>query len=174
MKNRFTTYFILLLAAQILLCNFLNISPYLMLSILPVLILAIPSSIPTVGAMLIAFATGLAVDFLSEGVIGLNAASLLPVAYVRRDLSALIFGEKFNDTSEPFSVKNNGVWKMIFAILVSQTIFLLVYFWAEGAFMTRTLGFNLLRFGVSLSAGVLLSVLIAETCASQSDDIKSW
>jgi rod shape-determining protein MreD len=161
MRHSYLTYFILLLVAQLLICNFLHISPYLMLSILPILIFCLPSRISTPAAMIIAFATGLVVDLLSDGVLGLNAAALTPIAYIRKGFSEVVFGEQFNDTDTGFSVSGNGFWKVLTAVLVTQSIFLLIYFALDGA-MARSFSFNLLRFVISLAAGVLISIPIAD------------
>ena len=79
-KSGFWAAYLLLLLAQLLLSNFFNLTPYLMLSILPVMVLCIPIRVGPVGAMLIAFATGMVTDLLSEGLLGLNAFALVPVA----------------------------------------------------------------------------------------------
>ena len=51
--------YILLVIAQILICNFINTGPYVFLTILPALILCIPLSVPTVPLMLAAAVSGL-------------------------------------------------------------------------------------------------------------------
>ena len=55
--------FVILTFAQMLITNYLHLSYYITLSILPTLILFLPIRIGTVGAMIIAFLTGFAVDF---------------------------------------------------------------------------------------------------------------
>lgn len=69
MKKNFFLYYILLVIAQVLISEWFTFSPYLTLSILPVLVLCIPTRYSTIASMLIAFATGFAVDFLSEGLV---------------------------------------------------------------------------------------------------------
>jgi len=77
--DRFLTYTIIVIA-QMLICNYLHLSHYVTVSILPVAILCLPSRVESIPAMLIAFATGLAVDLLSDGLTGLNTLALVPVA----------------------------------------------------------------------------------------------
>ena len=85
MKIRnFRTLYILLLVCQIILCNYSNLGPYVMLSMLPAMVLCIPLSVGTPLCLLIAFASGLSVDWLSEGLIGLNTSALLPAAVLRK------------------------------------------------------------------------------------------
>ena len=92
MRNKPVLTFILFVVAQMLLTNYFHVGAYVVLTILPVLILCLPTTVATVPAMCIAFASGLAVDFLAEGTLGLNALSLVPVAFIRKGLVGLIFG----------------------------------------------------------------------------------
>lgn len=157
-RNVFWLNYILLVIVQLLLTNYLRISPYLMLSILPILVLCISIRIETVGTMFIAFATGLAVDLLSEGLLGINALALVPVAFFRNAIIRLIFGTELFARSEDFSVKRNGFGKLVLALTLGQILFLLVYIWVDSAGM-RPFSFNAIRFAVSLAGGILVSML---------------
>lgn len=158
-SNNYIFTYILMAMAQVLLCNYLHISHYVMLSILPVIVLALPIRINTTAAMIIAFATGLSVDFLAEGMIGLNALSLVPVAYVRKGVCKALFGEEMIIRNEDFSVRKYGIPKVATAIAIVQSLFLFIYIWADGA-MARPFSFSLLRFICSDVAGIITSLLI--------------
>ena len=67
MKNTFVFTYVLMTVAQMILSNYCHFTPYVMLTILPAMILCLPTKVNTLEAMLIAFATGLAVDWLAEG-----------------------------------------------------------------------------------------------------------
>ena len=164
---RQTPYFlayVLLVLAQLLITNYLHLTPYLMLSILPVLVLTIPLRISTVGALCITFATGLGVDLLAEGVLGINTVALLPVAFVRRGLVNLLFGDELFARKEDFSIHRNGFAKVFAAMVVAQALFLALYIWADGAGV-RPFWFNAARFGVSFAAGLAVSLLVIDTLA---------
>jgi hypothetical protein len=163
-KSEFWLVYVLLTIAQMLLCNYLHVSPYLMVSILPVMVLCIPLRVPTFGAMVIAFITGLSVDLLADSVLGLNVLALVPVAFVRKEVIRLIFGGELFARKEDFSVRKNGFGKVALAIFLVEALFLLVYIWADGA-GTRPFSFNALRFFVSLVAGVLVSLLVIDILA---------
>ena len=163
-KAGFYIAYVLLAIAQMLICNYFHLSPYVMLSILPVLFLCIPIRIGTVGAMCIAFLTGFSVDLLSEGILGLNTHALVPVAFVRNGIIRLVFGGELFSRKEDFSIRKSGFGKVAVAILIAQALFLLIYIWADGA-GTRPLWFNAVRFGASLLAGWLVSLLIVDTLA---------
>ena len=161
MKQRFTVQYILLVLVQLLLCNYFRFTPYVMLSILPVLVLCIPTRVGTVAGLFIAFFTGLSVDFLAEGVVGINTFALVPVALLRRGLIRLVFGEELLLRGENFSMKKFGPLKVLFVIFLVQTIFLLLYIWADGG-AVRPFSFNLWRYLASVLAGTLLSVAVAD------------
>lgn len=158
-QNNFIFLYIMMTLAQILICNYFNLSQYILLSILPAIILCIPTKIGTTGALFIAFFSGLAVDLLAEGIIGLNILSIVPVAFARKSILRLIFGDELFSRKENFSIKKNGIGAVSFAILIAQTLFLIVYLWADSA-GTRPFWFNVLRFPFSLISGYLLSLIV--------------
>lgn len=161
MRNNFTVLYVLLVAAQMLICNYLHLSPYVMLSLLPALILCLPTKVKTVAAMLIAFATGIAVDLLAEGALGINTVALVPVAFLRRNICDAIFGDELVVRGEEFSIRKYGLPKVIFALFLVQALFLVIYLWADGA-AARPWTFNLIRFAASLAAGMLLGVPVTD------------
>ena len=163
-KSQFYLVFVVLTVVQMLICNYFHLSPYLMLSILPVMVLCIPLRVGTVGAMVIAFATGLVVDLLAEGTLGLNTLALVPVAYARKGVIRLIFGEELFARKEDFSVRKNGFGQVALAIFLVQALFLAIYVWADSA-GTRPFSFNAIRFGVSLLAGWAVSLLVIDILA---------
>ncbi len=158
MNQNFGILYSLLLICQILICNFSPFGPYVMLTMLPAMILCIPLTVNTIWCMVIAFASGLAVDWLSEGLIGINAASLVPVALMRKGIIRLFFGEDLISRSDSFSFKKFGVAKVSAAILASLSVFLVIYVVLDGA-GTRPLWFNAVYFGASLLSNWLLALL---------------
>ena len=157
MRKSYTTLvYLLLVVVQILLCNYFHVTPYITLSILPIMILCLPLKISTVAAMIIAFVTGLSVDFLAEGLIGINALALVPVAYVRKSLIGFVFGEDLISRGEDFSIRKNGLGEVSMAILL-----------VHGA-GTRPFWFNAARFGASLAAGYLVALLLVDTLVPDS------
>ena len=163
-KGKFWLVYLLLAAVQMLLCNYVHLSAYLFISILPVMVLCISTRVPTWVTMVIAFLTGLAVDLLSEGLLGLNVLALVPVAFVRKEVIRLIFGDELFARKEDFAMRKNGFGKVALAIFLVQALYLGIYIWADGA-GTRPLAFNAIRFGVSLAAGWIVSLLIVDILA---------
>ena len=151
----------LLVVAQALICNYLHVSLYLTLSILPAIIICLPTRHSTMKALFIAFAMGFAVDFMSEGLLGLNIMALLPVALTRRTICDAIFGDELMNRGEDFSIRKYGPAKVGMAIAAGQIIFLLVYILADGG-SARPLGDNIIRGIVSLTAGIMAGIPVAD------------
>jgi hypothetical protein len=166
-RSNFFLVYLLLVVAQILICNYFHLTPYVTLSLLPVMVLCLPIRVSTTAALFIAFATGLSVDLLAEGLLGLNTLALLPVAFIRMPLIRLIFGEDLISRKEDFTVRKNGIGKVTLAILLVQALFLLLYIWADGA-GTRPFWFNALRFGASLAAGYAAAIIVIDALAPDS------
>ena len=163
-KNEFFLVYALLLAAQCVICNYFYLTPYVSLSLLPVIVLCLPIRISSALAMVIAFATGLAVDALSEGLLGLNTLALVPVALARDGILSLLFGRELFARKEDFTVHKNGLGPVTLAIILSQALFLAVYIWADGAGM-RPFWFNFARWAASLAAGTALSLIVVPALA---------
>lgn len=159
--QNFWIYYFLLLIGQVILCNYFPFSLYVVLTMLPAMVLCIPLGISTAGCLLIAFASGLTVDWLSEGLLGLNAASLVPVALLRKPLIRFFLGEDLITRNDSFSFRKNGVPKIAMTMLTAAFVFTGLYIMLDGA-GTRPVGFNLLRLAGSILASWLLSLLVTD------------
>lgn len=157
--NNFTLLYCLMLICQIVLCNYSPLGPYITLSLLPAMIFCIPLNVNTITCMLIAFASGLGVDWLSEGLIGINAASLVPVALARKSIVKMFFGEDLITRGDSFSFNKFGTAKISAALMSAISVYLFIYIMLDGA-GTRPLWFNLAYFGASLACNWLVSLLV--------------
>lgn len=162
MNQHFGILYILLLICQLILCNYSPLGPYIMLTMLPAMILCVPLTISTIGCMFIAFGSGLAVDWLAEGLIGINAASLIPVALARKTIIKIFLGEDLITRKDSFSFNKYGTSKVSAAIITSIAIFLAMYIMLDGA-GTRPLWFNTVSFLASLLCNWLLGLLVTHT-----------
>lgn len=167
MRNpTFGILYILLVIVQMIICNYFQFSPYFVLSILPAMVLCIPLNIGTGMAMVIAFVTGLSVDWLAEGLIGINTIALLPVAYARKTIIRIILGEDLISRQESFTFRKNGIVKIGIALLISYLIFFVIYITFDGA-GTRSFWFNLLRFILSLSGSLIAALITTSAITSE-------
>lgn len=161
-NQNFGLLFVLVLICQIILCNYTHLGPFIMLTMLPAMILCIPTGISTITCMLIAFAAGLATDFLAEGLLGLNAAALLPVALARKGIIRIFLGEDIIARKDSFSVRKNGLGKVSLALLSATALFLSAYIFLDGA-GTRPFWFSLSKFGASLACNWLIGLGVIHT-----------
>lgn len=160
--QNFGLLYFLMILGQMVLCNFADFSPYVMLSLLPAMVICIPLTVSTPLCMFIAFATGLSVDWLSEGLIGINAASLVPVALMRKPLIRFFLGEDIITRSDSFSFRKNGISKISAILLLSTFLFIGIYIFLDGAGI-RPAWFNWTRIGVSLACNYVLAIIVTNT-----------
>ena len=167
---RHTTFwftYVLLLVVQLLLNRFLRVSPYVAVYILPMMVLCISIRVQTWAVMLIAFATGVAADLLSEGVVGLNAVALVPVALLRNIIVQAVFGTEVFARQEDFSSRRNGWGKVSLAATLALLLYLIMYIWVDAAGM-RPFGYNLLRLVCSLAVSLPANLIALELLAPDS------
>lgn len=157
----FTIKYLLLLSAQILLWNYFNFTPLLMMAILPVMILCLPLGCSVNTTLLIAFASGFAADFLVAGPLGLTILALVPVAFLRRPILKLVFGGELLSRSEDVSSKRLGKNKMLIADMLANALFLLIYIIADSA-GTSPLWAMAAKFLASLALSTAISLPLAD------------
>ena len=157
MRQRYIFTYLILLAIQIILGDLLNLSQYVIVCFLPVMVLSLPITFSTPRLMIIAFASAIAVDFFTNGMLGLNVCALLPVALARNRLIRLVFGSELLSRQEDISIHKQGGGKVLLSILLATTLFFAVFIPVDCA-GTRTLSFMAVRMLVAVSyyvAGVL-------------------
>lgn len=161
-RNNYPLFAAIMVLLQAVICNYVYLGPYVTISILPAVILFMPLKYNEITDMLIAFVIALAVDWLADGVLGLNAAALLPVGFSRRFAIKLFFGADTVTRQERFSIRKNGAAKVMTAIVTVTALFLLVYIILDGA-GARPFSFNVARFFASLGASIVMAPLLAYT-----------
>ena len=165
--NNFTLKYIVLLIAQILLWNYCNFTQFVTVAILPAMILLLPVRTSSPVAMLIAFASGFAADFLGAAPLGLTSLAIVPVALLRSTTIRMVFG---SDEDE-LSFSSYGTPKMLLAVTIVTAEFLLVYIIADSA-GTRALWIDFVKFIASLATSVIVSVPIARLICQ--DNSQKW
>jgi hypothetical protein len=109
--------------------------------------------------MLIAFVTGLAVDYLAEGAIGINALSLVPVAFIRRPLIEAICGNEPFEQKENITLRKYGIARISLAMIIVLALFMTLYTLAD-CVGTRPFWFIAAKIGASVLASYFVSFLI--------------
>ena len=167
--QNFGLIYIILLICQVMLCNYTNLGPYVMLTLLPAMILCLPTKINAITCLIIAFASGFATDWLADGLLGLNVAALLPAALIRKGTIRIFLGEDLIARNDSFSIRKNGLGKVSFALITLTAIFLAAYIFLDGA-GSRPFWFCAIKFGVSLVCNWVLGLLVIK--ALTTDDRK--
>ena len=157
MNRNITFLFFLFLLVQVLISHLFQTGPWCVLTLLPAMVLCLPTQWSTLRLMLVAFVSGLAVDFLADGLIGLNAFSLVPVALVRRFLLVHLFNEELVLRGETLSWRKWGLPRILGCVLICTALFLLLYVTVDAAGERAFLP-CLATFASSLGVDLLLSV----------------
>ena len=169
MRPRFVISFIAMIAIQIMLGGLLNLTQYLVISILPVMIICLPITFSTSRVLLVAFLTSLVVDFFTDGAMGLSAVALLPVAVTRNSLIRLVFGSELLSRREDISIHKQGTGKVLLAIFLATTLYCLVFVPVDCA-GTRPLSFIAPRILLSVAVSTALSYYVAGVLAPREAD----
>lgn len=169
MRQRYIFTYLVLLVIQTIFCALLNLTQYVVLCFLPVMILTLPITHSTPRLLLIAFLTGLAVDFFTNGVLGLTVCALLPVAFTRNSLIRLVFGTELLSRQEDISIHKQGPAKVLLAILLATSLFFLIYIPVDCA-GTRPAGFMALRMLLSIALSTPVSYYAAGVLAPREAD----
>lgn len=152
--------FLCLCLVQLLLNMYFAPTQYLLLSFLPLIIVALPLKYNTVGTLFIAFALGLVVDFLSSTALGISACALLGVALLKNFVLYIVSGEELLSNHEESPLGYLDFKTMTLALLILCAVYFAVYVWVDAA-GTRSFGFNSLRWLCSTVASALLCSLCA-------------
>ena len=148
--GRFILLWLLLTAVQVVLNHLMGLSQYILVSLLPAMVLMLPLRMGNIPAMIVAFATGFAVDFFSTGMLGLTSLALVPASLLRLPMA----GE------EGYSLKGAATMRTLLATTLSCSLFFIIYIWADSA---GTVGFwhCVLRFFLSVSTSLLAGTYAA-------------
>ena len=166
-NDNFWGRYVLLFIAQLVLTNYFAFSPWVMATLLPALILCIPISIGPIGCMIIAFATGLGVDSLAEGVVGLNALAIVPVAFARQIIVSSVFGADLIVRKNAFTFRRNGFMPVALATSMALVLFLIVFVWAEAA-GSRSFWFIIGKIAASYAVSMIFCLLAIRAVTSSS------
>lgn len=154
----FVTFAILCLA-QALISNYFLFSQYVLISLLPLLIVSLPSRYGTPAALGLAFVAGFVVDFVGGGTLGLTSCTLLPLALLRIPLLRLVSGEEIMTDRDDSPLAHQTTPEQALTMVLACVLFFGLYVWVDGAGM-RPFWFNASRTLLSTVVSALLCVLL--------------
>ena len=157
--GRYFIIFAILTLAQALISNYFLFSQYILISLLPLLIISIPSRYNTPVTLGLAFAAGFIVDFVGGGTLGLTSCALLPLALLRITLLRLVSGEEILSDRNDSPVTHQTTAEQVLTMVLGCLLFFTIYVWIDAA-GTRPFWFNAVRAILSTVVSALLCVLL--------------
>ena len=160
---KYATLGALLIICQILLSEYVNIWPLLYIAIFPQFIILLPPSINRTVHLLIAFALGMAIDIFADGVLGLNAAALVAMAYLRPSFLKITLSKANLDTTDNLPLLPRTVEIQKLAVLngFMLAIFFLVYILLDSAGMFP-FWYTILKIAVCVIVNCIISLICSK------------
>ncbi len=158
-RLRSILFFILVFLLQLAISNYLNLGPWITISLIPFLIVQIPLQRSPHVVMLAAFGLGLLLDWLSAGVLGLNAFAAVMAAAPRRILYRLLINDEQDSTWIPL-IRTAGIDKYLKYLLILTAIYLAAFILLD-CMSVRPFWFILVKFVASTLVSTLLGLLLA-------------
>lgn len=126
---------IVLLVCQIVLGGYLNIMPILYIAFFAQLFLLLPHAMDRGITLVYAFIYGICIDLLADGVLGLNGAALVAMAYLRTPILKLVLSRANieNNESLPLTSKYIELPKLVLISILCHLIFFSVYVLLDSA-----------------------------------------
>lgn len=160
-------FFVLLFALQVVISNYLDLGPYVYLCLLPLILLNVPMSAPTWFVMVISFAIGLALDVFTEGVLGMNSAAAVMMAFSRKAIFKVTAKRDRQDRTEVPSAMNIGFSKYLSYISACTALYMLVYILLDCVGFSSFL-FIIIKFAISTALNVAAALAISRSIPERS------
>ena len=159
-KSHNILFFILVFLLQLAVSNYLNLGPWVMVTLVPFLILQLPLPRSPHVVMLSAFGLGLLLDLLSAGVLGLNAFAAVMAAAPRKVLYRLLVNGDRQDATWIPLLRDVGPGKYGRYLLALTAIYLAAFILLD-CVSVRPLGFILVKWVASTLASTAAGLLLA-------------
>jgi hypothetical protein len=160
-------FFALLFILQLVISDYVHLGPWVCLTLIPLLILSIPLSHSPHAVLLIAFALGLGLDVLSDGVPGLNAFAAVLAAAPRKFFYRILVNADRQDKTEVPKIREVGLMKYLRYLGILTAIYLLAYIVLDCVSFRPPL-FLLGKFIISWVASTALCLLLSLSLQNRS------
>lgn len=121
----------ILIIMQIILDEFVNNWYMIYITICPLFILTLPLSLRTGLYMLLSFVVGISIDIFSGGLIGINAASAVAIAFCRRGFLKMIFPPALLESINTLTLNSVGTKSFLLILFIFNIIFFSVYIFLD-------------------------------------------
>jgi|LAHU01.1.fsa_nt_gb hypothetical protein len=162
-KNR--SIFVLIavmMVIQIIICDYIYTGPYIHLTLLPLIILSIPTEIGYPKLALISFAVGFLIDLVSDGILGLNSAAAVMTATFVKPISFITINRERSDKLERPTLSDVGFFRYFRYSSYLILVFLVTYILFDCAGF-RPASFILMRIALSYVANILMILFVSIT-----------
>lgn len=150
---------VFLLLIQLLISGYINIWPMLYIAVFPLLVITLPYTCNHIVSILVAFCFGLLIDILSDGVLGLNAASIVALAYFRPLLFRVAVSKTTLENTIEITQRTIGTTQFLLVTALSYALFFTIYIaldsWGYFSFIYTTARF-LLNIIINTAVALLL------------------
>ena len=153
-------FFVLLFILQLVISDYVHLGPWVTLTLIPLLIICIPLSRSPHAVLLIAFALGLGLDILSDGVPGLNAFAAVLAAAPRKFFYRILVNADRQDKTEVPKIREVGLLKYLKYLGVITALYLAAYILVDCVSFRPPL-FLLGQFLISWVASTALCLLLS-------------
>lgn len=148
----------LCLLVQLAIGEFVNFHPLIYIVILPWLIIIIPPQVKQIPLMLISLCIGLLIDILSDGIIGLNAAALIGVGYLKAPVLSFVVNKKNVQSNQIISSETYGIKSFALICLILYSIFFIIYIGLDGLGYVPVL-YSIMRFLLFVITNTIIAIL---------------
>jgi len=161
MKSRGSIFlsFISLLIVQIILSGLVDFGPLVFISVYPLFIMTLPINTSLNRMLLWAFAIGLAVDYFTNSVMGINSAATLVMALFQTQVFKAVSRKGDLENQIRPGLSQMGGSKFTLYVLILLSIHHLFFSFAESLSITHFI-YNLPRLCLSLAANTFLILLV--------------
>lgn len=163
---KYITLGVFLILIQILISGYINIWPVLYIAVFPFVIIILPQQINKFLLLVLAALLGLAVDFISDGILGLNAAAATALAFFKDPILRLTVSKTSLDNLSGVTEYALGSSKFILYTVLLYSVFFLFYMGLD-SIGYYTFGYTLLRFSVNIVVNTIITVLFGKALAKQ-------
>lgn len=146
---------ILLLIAQGIIGNYLNITIYLSIALPSFVILMLPCKLKTIWTILIAFALGIITDILGNEILGITSAALTAAAVCRKGILNISIKKEILNSEAYLSHPAISIAHFAIYAAVFLAIYFMVYIPLDNSGFTPFFPISL-RFVISLATNLLL------------------
>lgn len=163
---KYITLGVFLILIQILISGYINIWPMLYIAVFPFVLIIFPPQANKFIFLLMAFILGLAADFTSDGIPGLNAAATTAIAFFKEPVLRLLINRSSIENLSGITEYSIGFSK--FALYVALLyLFFFIFYMGLDSFGYYSFGYTALRLIINVIANSFIAILFGKALAKQ-------